>query len=58
MFQGLDVLSSCLPIEGKDKSDWLQVCHRLWVARHDESPEVQELATQLWDKIGMKVKGS
>ena len=55
LLQGLDVLSACLPIEGKDKADWLLVCHRLWVARHDESLEVRELADALWDKIGMKV---
>ncbi|XP_047737876.1 eIF-2-alpha kinase activator GCN1 isoform X2 [Hyalella azteca] len=50
---GLDVLSGCLP--DKSGPERLKVCHRLWVARHDQEEGVKELADKLWAKIKMQV---
>lgn len=50
--RGLDVLSTCLP--EKSGAERLKVCHRLWVARHDEEEGVKDLAEKLWTKINMQ----
>ncbi|KAF2363096.1 HEAT repeat [Trinorchestia longiramus] len=50
---GMEVLSSCLP--EKSGPERLKVCHRLWVARHDQEDAVKLLADKLWAKIKMQV---
>lgn len=39
-----------------DLEAWLQVAHRLWVAKHDVAEDVANLAAELWTKANMEVK--
>lgn len=50
------MLVNSLPRVEDDVEAWLQVAHRLWVAKHDVAEDVANLAAELWSKANMEVK--
>ena len=49
------VVVNSLPKPDSDMDAWLKVGHRLWVARHDQSEDVQKLSLELWEAAEMQV---
>lgn len=56
--RGLLVLVNSLPRVEDDVEAWLQVAHRLWVAKHDVAEDVANLAQELWTKANMEADGA
>lgn len=50
------MLVNSLPRVEDDVEAWLQVAHRLWVAKHDVAEDVANLAQELWTKANMEVR--
>lgn len=56
--RALRVLVNSLPTLEKDLDGWMSVAHRLWVARHDVSEEIQQLTMELWTMANMEADGA
>ncbi|KAB7504018.1 eIF-2-alpha kinase activator GCN1 [Armadillidium nasatum] len=52
--RGLNVLIDSLQNLSLNEESWSMMTHRLWVAKHDEDEDIRSIASDLWDKAGMK----